>query len=248
MGKTTCSNLVIGDYELIENTSTVYRNGTVWKTRSSGNCTIVGLLEKHLNYHVFLVRFDDGTLIKARNTNIKNGLVRNPYYCNICNGIACLGNATCNHFMYAHWKQMIERCHNEHYIRYDDYGGRGIKVCKRWLCFEYFLNDIEKYENYELLKNGRYYQIDRTDNNKDYCFENCKIVSAKENSRNKRNNIFIKVFKNGVKVEIGYLIDISDKYNLARSTIKRRVKNQSIINGIEFQFATREEYENESIN
>lgn len=238
----------INDCTLLNNDSSVYFNGSIWETRNCGQCEVVGLLEKHKGYHVFLVRFNDGTLVKARHSNIKNGTVNNPYSKNIC-GVACTGrveNASKN-FLYEHWKQMIYRCYDESHIRFKDYGGRGIKVDDNWLCFEYFLNDISLLADCELLKNGRYFQIDRKNNNKNYCLDNCRIVTARENSRNKRSNVFIKVFKENILTEIGYLTDIADKYNLARITIKRRIKSKSIIDGIEFQFATRKEYEHEKI-
>jgi hypothetical protein len=37
---------------------------------------------------------------------------------------------------------MIKRCTNPNYLHYHRYGGRGIKVCKRWFKFENFLADM----------------------------------------------------------------------------------------------------------
>lgn len=90
---------------LLNNKSTVYYNGSVWDTRNCGKCEVVGLLEKHKNYYVYIVKFDDGTLIKARHTNIKNGTVNNPYSKNIC-GIACTGRVenVSKNFLYKHWQ------------------------------------------------------------------------------------------------------------------------------------------------
>lgn len=245
-------DLIIDDVNeciFLENKSSVYPNGSVWNTRNCGQCKVVGLLEKHKGYYIFLVEFNDGTLVKARHTNLKNGTINNPYSKNIC-GVACTGRVkdASKNFLYEHWKQMIYRCYDENHIRYYDYGKRGIKVDDKWLCFEYFLNDISLLDGCELLKNGRYFQIDRKNNNENYSLENCRIVTAKENSRNKRNNVFIKVFKNNDLVEIGYLTDISDRYNLARTTIKRRTQTKSIVDNIEFQFATRKEYEEYETN
>lgn len=241
------TDLVIDDISkcnLLENKSSIYYNGSIWETRKCGKCEIVGLLEKHNNYHVYIVKFDDGTLIKARHSNIKNGTVNNPYSKNIC-GVACSGRikSVGNNFLYKHWQQMIYRCYDKKHISFKNYGARGIKVCNRWLCFEYFLNDITNMEGYEKLKNGHLYQIDRIDNNENYSLNNCHIVSCKDNSRNRRNNVFIKVKRNGVIEDIGHLIDISNKYNLSRTTIKRRIRNKSIINGLEFLICERKEYE-----
>ena len=37
---------------------------------------------------------------------------------------------------------MLNRCNNPNVIGYENYGGRGIKVCKRWQRFENFLADM----------------------------------------------------------------------------------------------------------
>lgn len=233
----------------LNNESTIYYNGSVWNTRNCGKCKVIGLLEKHKGYHIFAVEFDDGTIIQARHTNIKQGTIDNPYYKKICN-VACTGRVekVSNNFLYEHWKQMIYRCYDKKHISYKNYGARGIKVCERWLCFEYFLFDITNMDGYEKLKNGHHYQIDRINNDKDYCFNNCRIVSCKDNSRNRRSNVFIKVKRNGFIENIGYLIDISNQYNISRSAIKNRIKNKSIINGIEFIICEREEYEKYAAN
>ena len=236
----------INDCIFLNNDSSVYFNGSVWETRNCGQCEIVGLIEKHKSYHIYLVKFNDGTLIKARHSNIKNGTINNPYSKSICS-VACIGrvkNASKN-FLYEHWKQMIYRCYDKSHLRYKDYGGRGIRVDDRWLCFEYFLSDIMFFDNYKLLKDGRYFQIDRKDNDKNYSLDNCRIVTAKENSRNKRSNIFIKAITNNQIIKIGYLTDIANEFNLARRTIKNRITSKSIVDDIEFQFATREEYKRE---
>ena len=44
---------------------------------------------------------------------------------------------------YRAWKDMKTRCYNPNYIRYNCYGGRGIKVCEIWLNdFQAFLDDV----------------------------------------------------------------------------------------------------------
>ncbi len=84
---------------------------------------------------------------------------------------------------YIVWKNMIQRCTNTRCNQYGDYGGRGIKVCKRWLKFENFLEDMD------IRKKGL--TLDRIDNDGDYCQENCRWVTRKQNNRNKRNNHLI---------------------------------------------------------
>jgi hypothetical protein len=43
---------------------------------------------------------------------------------------------------YVTWRNMLARCYDPKGIRFARYGGRGIKVCKRWRKFENFLADV----------------------------------------------------------------------------------------------------------
>jgi len=40
------------------------------------------------------------------------------------------------------WNHMLDRCRNQNSDAYEEYGGRGIKVCERWTVFENFLTDM----------------------------------------------------------------------------------------------------------
>ena len=79
------------------------------------------------------------------------------------------------------WRHIIDRCTNPNNAHYQDYGGRGIKVCKEWLEFINFLKDMKE-------SPGSGYSIDRTNNNKGYSRENCRWATSKEQQRNTRNN------------------------------------------------------------
>ena len=84
---------------------------------------------------------------------------------------------------YVLWKAMIQRCTDLNSRDYISYGGRGITVCKHWCTFINFLEDMGE------IPSG--YQIDRINNNGNYCKSNCRWVTSKVNSRNKRNNHLI---------------------------------------------------------
>lgn len=64
-----------------------------------------------------------------------------------------------------------------------NYQDRGITICDEWLVFENFRDWALSHGYKEDL------QIDRRDNDKGYCPENCRWVTCKENNNNRRNTI-----------------------------------------------------------
>jgi hypothetical protein len=71
-----------------------------------------------------------------------------------------------NHPLYNTYKSMCERCDDPKNISYKYYGAKGITVCKEWRNFEQFLQDIGP-------KPTKFHTIERKDNNKNYCKDNC---------------------------------------------------------------------------
>lgn len=80
---------------------------------------------------------------------------------------------------YKSWDNMIQRCHNPNHHGYHYWGGRGIEVCDEWRGnFDNFYRDMGN------RPAGK--SIDRIDNDGDYCKENCKWSTAKEQAANRR--------------------------------------------------------------
>ncbi len=84
-----------------------------------------------------------------------------------------------NSALYKRWQQIKRRIFLPSTTQFKDYGGRGIKIDKRWLKYENFLEDMGNPPD-------NTYQIDRTDNDWHYCKANCKWVTRLENSLNRR--------------------------------------------------------------
>jgi hypothetical protein len=78
------------------------------------------------------------------------------------------------------WATMRQRCENPNNKQYQDYGGRGIKVCERWSSFENFYEDMG-----DPPFAGA--SLDREENSQGYSKENCRWVTRKVQNNNKRN-------------------------------------------------------------
>lgn len=99
-----------------------------------------------------------------------------------------------SHKFFSKWYQIVERCHNSLHKQYYNYGGRGITVCDEWR------DDPHKFlawcDSHEPLPEG--HSIDRIDNEKGYCPENCRFVTQHVQSRNTRRNVWVEY--NGEKL------------------------------------------------
>jgi len=71
---------------------------------------------------------------------------------------------------YNAWSDMIRRCYKETDKAYPNYGGRGIKVCGRWLDKEIGLSNFLE----DMGDRPDKHSLDRIDTNGDYCPENCR--------------------------------------------------------------------------
>ena len=116
------------------------------------------------------------------------------------------------------WQGMKNRCNSPSYKGFHNYGGRGIKVCERWLeCFDNFIADIGP-------RPSANHSIERIDVNGDYCPSNCIWATTDVQARNRRANVFI--------TNDGKTLCISDWAKLLgmhMSTLKKRIEKHGAV-------------------
>ena len=114
---------------------------------------------------------------------------------------------------------MKQRCNNPNTIKYQNYGGRGIKVCKEWQ------NDFIAFYNwaiengYDETKSRKEQSIDRINVNGNYEPNNCRWVTQSENCRNRNNNVYLT--KNGITKTI---VEWCEEFNLNQKLVSHRAK------------------------
>ena len=106
--------------------------------------------------------------------------------------------------IYKEWKAIKDRCYRPTHEYYEYYGGKGIQVCEEWK------NNFDNFYGWA-INNG--YQddltIDRKDNTKNYCPENCRWVTSKEQANNRTNNVVVNY--NGMWLSVNEVASILGK-------------------------------------
>lgn len=140
---------------------------------------VVSITRTHGNIYA-VCQCDCGKTTKARPYDLSSGRQKS---------CGCLRSETTSKLRTKHaladtpiyrvWQSMLDRCRRKKCRHYKNYGGRGIRVCKRWLKFENFFADMG-------VRPSPLHTLERKNNNLGYSKSNCAWVTRKENVRNRR--------------------------------------------------------------
>ena len=109
---------------------------------------------------------------------------------------------------YQVWRNMVARCTNSKHPNFENYGGRGISVCDRWLDVHNFVADMGHPEKGMTLE--------RRNNSMGYFPENCEWADYPRQLRNRR--LSLRWVINGVEYESDSVA--AHALGLGRSTVK----------------------------
>lgn len=201
------------------------RQRTAKQGERFGHLTITRLLEEKedSSKNIYECFCDCGNTVNVRWASLRDGHTKSCGHLKIKKGD---NNPNYKHggrgdTLYNSYRAMKERCYNPNYHHYERYGGRGITVCDEWRT------------NYTSFRNWAYsngYQeglsIDRINNDGNYCPENCRWTTQKEQVRNSTRSCHDK--KGQALTELLEKQDIkglrAEGLRLWRTVVKNRAK------------------------
>lgn len=166
-----------------------------------GRLLVLGRSQKREKY--WCCRCECGAKIEAHHSNLRSGhtkscgclKIEKVRMIRLTHGYTAGGRTP----EFDVWSGIRKRCNTKTAKDYPNYGGRGIKVCKRWDFFPNFLQDMGP-------RPTPNHSIDRIDTNGDYEPKNCRWATRKEQNRNRRNTRFV-VYK-GKRQPLGDVADL----------------------------------------
>ncbi len=179
-----------------------------------GRYLVIGYAGKTKKDRYWICRCDCGQTRKVKAGNIVRGTSRS---------CGCLSRETTGSRVRTHgatktaefniWSKMIARCTNSNNPAWINYGGRGIKVCERWMnSFSDFLADVGP-------RPSPKHSIDRfPDNDGNYEPGNVRWATQIEQNRNRRSNHFLTF--NGITAT---LTEWSERTGIRKDTLRRRI-------------------------
>ena len=146
-----------------------------------GQWTVIAWASKDTYGHNFWhCRCDCGTERAVAGYRLKSG-VSKSCGCVPHNANAHIVHGASKTRLYRIWCGMKQRCCDVNHKSYGQYGGRGIAICTEWL------HDFGAFQEWAYSHGYReYLSIDRVDNDKGYCPDNCRWVTYSIQNANRR--------------------------------------------------------------
>lgn len=164
--------------KLIESESSVIKAGDKY-----GRYTVLGVFKQPKGYQKYVhVQCDCGSQPRY----VQVGTVRNgsAQSCGCLHKERVSTHGLSGTKLFTIWGHMVNRCANPRDKKFARYGGRGIKVCDRWLDPNKFVEDMGP-----TFRRGL--TIDRIDNDGDYTPDNCRWATRSVQNRNYSRNVLV---------------------------------------------------------
>lgn len=177
--------------------------------RKFGRLTVLTKFDMSPSGYRWLCQCDCGNERIIIGGNLNSGHTRS------CGCLMREKNGRLNHPLCKVYTGMIDRCGNPNNPSFHHYGGRGVRVCNRWIVKNGFLQFVEDMGDRPSPKHS----LDRRDVDGDYEPLNCRWATQKEQMRNTRVNRYLTM--NG---ESKTVAEWSDELGIRSNTIFTRLK------------------------
>lgn len=148
-----------------------------------GMLTVLSRAPNRGKYTIWKCRCDCGVETLAYAVHLKKGATK-TCGCKASN----LTHGLSTHTLYPTWNLMMARCYNKNHDYYYRYGGRGILVQDSWHDCSTFINELVELIG---VKPEGDYQLDRINNDGNYCAGNVQWSTRTDNCRNRHDTIMI---------------------------------------------------------
>lgn len=163
-----------------------------------------------------------GDAIKSGNTK-SCGCLKSETTINRCtkHGLTRRGKKAPEHNI---WNHMKRRCLNPTNKAYKDYGGRGIKICEKWLNFENFYRDMGP-------RPSSKHSIERVNNDGNYEPDNCLWILKSDQNKNQRSNLIIN-YQGETKILSEWAKSLNLKYMFLYHRLIRKKQSMEQVLGL----------------
>jgi hypothetical protein len=150
--------------------------------RLFGRLLVIGAAPKRGLSRAWLCECSCGNTCIARGADLRSGRHQS---CGCLHREVITKHGNFRSLTYNSWLSMKARCSNPKDVNFKRYGGRGIKVCERWMDFRNFLQDMGE-------RPGREYSLGRLDNDGNYEPGNCRWATRRQQTNNTSSNRLVR--------------------------------------------------------
>lgn len=201
-----------------------------------GRLTVIGLSARQSRKTYWICQCDCGNVSEHRSDGLLSGAIKS---CGCYKREVSADNVSENHThkksgtrIYRIWQGMKTRCFDINDKRYERYGERGITVCEEWK------NNFLSFYDWSMA-NGydENLSIDRIDNDGNYCPENCRWATLKEQANNRSSNVKYKIGNVTKKLsEWCALFELDFNTVLARFNREENITMDKLFRPVESQY------------